>query len=181
MQPLNVNWMEQDDWKAPFDFYTPASSHLTLLALPIRGSCILFHRVTVKVNVCVKSMLLFSPRDSAQKRCGQVMNKELWVWVAPLSHSSLFRHTVVPPQCWAMCVLSFSSFQRAFATIVNRDKAFLECHSRTCSCAHWMQLQIRHEQRIQRAKATRCWRGGGRHRRLKCFSVSEMLNIHASA
>lgn len=55
------------------------------------------------------------------------------------------------------CAPSFSSFQRAFATIVNHDKAFLECHSRTYWCARWTQLQMRQVEWCQWPKAMRCW------------------------
>lgn len=52
---------------------------------------------------------------------------------------------------------SFSSFQRACATIVNHDKAFLECHSHTYWCACWTQLQMRQVEWCQWPKAMRCW------------------------
>lgn len=85
------------------------------------------------------------------------MNEWLLVWVGPRSHSTLFRHTVVPPQCRATRAPSFSSFQRACATIVNHDKAFLECHSHTYWCARWTQLQMRQVEWCQWPKAMRCW------------------------
>lgn len=106
-------------------------------------------------NVSVKSTLLFSPLELVRGKMwtGEVMNGWLWVWVGPRSHSSLLRHTVVPPQCRATRAPSFSSF----ATIVNHDTAFLKCHSRTYWCARWTQLQMRQVEWCQWPKAMRCW------------------------
>lgn len=140
-----------------------------------------FFTAWLRVNVCVCE-------ECAALQSTRVCTEKMWTgdeWMASgLGRTSPSLQLVSPhscsvPHCWATCVLSFSFFQRAFATIVNGDKAFLECHSRTCSCAHWMQLQIRQRAANPARKSDNML--GKRHRRLKCISVSEMLNIHAPA
>lgn len=159
MQPQNVSWMELDYWKAQFEWlYMSTSSHMTRRALPIRGGCFLFHCTTLKEEW----MSVWRVRCSSVHWSLRGKNVDRW-WMDGFGFGS---DLAVTPACYGTRLFhlnaeqrapSFSSVQRAFATIVNHNKAFLKCHSRTDWCARWTQLQMRQGEWCQWPKAMRCW------------------------
>lgn len=180
MQPWNVNWMERDDRKAPFHFYTPASSHMTRLSLLIRARCILFHRMTEGECLCVCE-------ECAALQSTRVCTEKMWTgdeWMASgLGRTSQSLQLVSPHSC------STSLLSNVCAVILFLPTSLRHNSQRWQSfpwvpLSHLLMCQL--NAAADQARAANPARKsdnmlGKRHRRLKCISVSEMLNIHAPA